>query len=98
MLRGGRGFLSTPAELSRWSLRAVTARSLSKHEGLTSTGRGFSTREDAVQRRCASVSWAPAGVPVVPDRVPGYGAGGHAYGDALGEAERAALLEYLKTL
>ncbi|MDF2231719.1 hypothetical protein P2H44_04070 [Albimonas sp. CAU 1670] len=30
--------------------------------------------------------------------LPGYGAGGHAYGDALGEAERAALLEYLKTL
>ena len=31
-------------------------------------------------------------------RLPGYGNGGHRYGDDLGATERAALLEYLKTL
>lgn len=31
-------------------------------------------------------------------RLPGYGNGGHRYGDDLGEPERRALLEYLKTL
>lgn len=29
---------------------------------------------------------------------PGYGNGGHTYGDALGDAERTAVIEYLKTL
>ena len=29
---------------------------------------------------------------------PGYGNGGHTYGDALSADDRAALLEYLKTL
>jgi hypothetical protein len=28
----------------------------------------------------------------------GYGNGGHTFGDALSDAERIALLEYLKTL
>jgi hypothetical protein len=30
--------------------------------------------------------------------LPGYGAGGHTFGDALDAAQRSALLEYLKTL
>ena len=30
--------------------------------------------------------------------LPGYGNGGHTYGDDLSDADRAAVLEYLKTL
>jgi cytochrome c5 len=37
-------------------------------------------------------------IDVYDTRLPGYGAGGHTFGDALTEDERTAVLEYLKTL
>ncbi|MEO1128258.1 MAG: hypothetical protein AAFX05_00960, partial [Planctomycetota bacterium] len=51
-----------------------------------------------------AVGWKYEAVDAVTDTrtydttLPGYGNGGHTYGDDLTEAERRALVEYLKTL
>ncbi len=53
---------------------------------------------ESVGWRWRSVEPGAADVRTYDTTLPGYGSGGHTYGDPLDDADRRALLEYLKTL